>query len=79
MLKRRRAVRKRSFIPATLATTDVEVACTILDISESGARLRLPPGYFLSSSCYVRAPELGKAVRSRIVWRQKGELGLTFS
>ena len=78
MADKRDAVRKRSFIPATIAAGNVEVACTILDLSETGAKLRLPAGYFLSSSCYIRTPQLGTSVPSRIVWRSQGEAGIVF-
>lgn len=78
MAEKRYTVRRRSFIPATIATSDIVVPCMIVDISEAGAKLRLPPGYFVCSAFYVRAPELGQAVSSRIVWRRKGEMGVRF-
>ncbi len=78
MAEKRYTVRRRSFIPASIATAEIVVPCTILDISKSGAKLRLPPGFFLCSPFYVRAPELGKAIPSRIVWRSKGEMGVRF-
>lgn len=71
--------RRSAQMPASLSSTDINVACTIVDISDKGAKLKLRPGYFLSKACYLQISDLGRTVLSHVVWRTRTEAGVSFS
>ena len=56
----------------------IDVPCTILDLSPSGARVQVQPGLFLPRILSLRARELGADRLVQVVWRNKTQLGVHF-
>ncbi len=79
MKESRNVPRKSSQMPASLSSSNVNMACTIVNISPKGAKLKFRPGYFLSRACYLQISDLGRTVLSHVVWRTRTEAGVSFS
>src|SRR5829696_7116805 len=55
------------------------VPCTILDVSQSGARLMLPGNEDVPSEFILLLSEHGRARRQcRVAWRRKDKVGVEF-
>jgi hypothetical protein len=78
MSDKRESPRRRISAPAVITSGHARVDCTIVDLSPTGARVRLGSGVFLGNDCTIAASMLLEAVASRIVWRRGSEIGLRF-
>ena len=79
-VQRRKSLRKAVGLPASLTTTDgLHIAsCTVLDISDGGARLKLDEPTTVPDSLTLRL--YGRAFRHCAVrWRSGREVGVQFS
>lgn len=65
-------------MPGRLVTDRLDLPCTILDLSPSGARLQVQPGMFLPKQLMLRASELGADRPVHVVWRNRTQLGVQF-
>jgi hypothetical protein len=77
--ERRRAPRRRIVRAAEITTpSGDEIMCVLVDISTTGARLRVPPDVIIPDRfrLSVAALSLGKACRLR--WRRANEVGVEF-
>ena len=74
--ERRRFPRIDTWIDGRVYADYQYTKCTILDLSENGARLR-PRSVFIPNSVSVQFPGLG-TVAGNVVWRRKGQVGLKF-
>jgi hypothetical protein len=54
------------------------IACTIRDVSATGARVKLKASEFLSRPVYMVIAKTGAAFQAEIAWSRDGELGLAF-
>jgi hypothetical protein len=54
------------------------VDCTIVDVSSTGARLRLPDGAFLAEPLFLIDLTHGLAFKARLAWRRDNKAGLEF-
>ena len=79
MTEKRSATRKLASIPAMLASATADIPCTIVDLTDDGAKLRLRPGYLLSTTCFLRTVDLGGAIPGRVAWRRKNDVGVFFT
>ena len=77
-MEKRIQERTATSMPAHLFSDRVNVDCEILDLSASGARLRVRPGLFLPKHFTLRAPELGGDKAVEVMWRNKVQLGVRF-
>lgn len=90
---RRNSQRKSFFFPATIYRQDRTIlcGCKILDISETGARLKIdkefaevtldiPPAFLLSMTARddVLHESLSVARRCELVWQKEREVGVRF-
>ena len=55
-----------------------EIACTVRDVSLTGARLRLAAGAILPDRVTLRVPIRGECRLGRIVWRDGDAVGVQF-
>lgn len=78
MQNKRDSARKPVSVPATIESGAIQVHGTILDVSATGARVRLTSNAFLSTQCTLTTALFGSAIPSRIVWRRGADLGLRF-
>jgi hypothetical protein len=78
MQNKRDSVRKAVSVPATIDSGGLKVHGTILDVSSTGARVRLASNAFLSTQCTLTTALFGAAIPSRIVWRRGPDIGLRF-
>ena len=78
MQNNRQSARHPVSVPGTIASGHTQVGGLVLDVSATGARVRLSSGAFLSNHCVLTTSLLGEAVPSRIVWRRGAEIGLRF-
>ena len=76
--EKRAADRKPTSLPAHIITDQMSVACTILDMSSSGARLQVQPGLFLPKRLTIRAAEIGGNRVVEVVWRNRTQGGVRF-
>ena len=78
MQNKRDSTRKPVSVPAVIESGSIQVHGTILDVSATGARVRLGSNAFLSTQCTLTTSLFGAALPSRIVWRRGAEIGLRF-
>jgi hypothetical protein len=78
MTERRRHERYVFTAPATLECGSAKVSGAILDISSTGARMRLASRLFLDQTCIVTAADYGVRVPGRVVWRRGSDVGIFF-
>ncbi len=76
--EQRSASRVPTSITAHLISDNLNIPCTILDLSANGARLEIQPGLFLPKVLLLRARELGADRAVRVMWRNKTQLGVYF-
>ena len=76
----RRHERKRLVQAAQLSVAggSRRIHCIIRDISEGGARLRIPLGFETSSDIDLYIPDTAFERRARIVWREQHSIGIEF-
>ena len=78
MSDKRRRGRSTTNIAGRLTSDQLDLPCTILDMSETGARLQIEPGVFLPKLFVLRAPEAGGDLEVDVVWRNRTQLGVRF-
>ena len=78
MNEKRNTDRSSTAIAARLLSPQLDVPCTILDLSSTGARVQVQPGLFLPKFLSLRARELGADRTVQVVWRNKTQLGVHF-
>jgi hypothetical protein len=78
-LGRRTSPRQRVMLTALIVDIEAEtvVRCRVENVSESGARLRLPEPRFLPPSFWLIAVTAGLAYRASTVWRDGVVLGIS--
>ena len=78
--EKRKATRRKSFLRALVyfdgAASPVE--CLIRDISEAGARLRLPDLHTRAGALSLFIPSNGKKFKGTIRWQHEDEIGILF-
>ena len=65
-------------VPVMIESGGTHVGGLVLDVSATGARVRLNTGAFLANHCVMTTALFGEAVPSRIIWRRGAEIGLRF-
>ena len=78
MQNKRHSARKPVSVPALIESGSIQVHGTIVDVSATGARVKLASHAFLSTHCALTTSIFGSAIPSRIVWRRGAEVGLRF-
>ena len=78
MSEKRNTDRNTTQIAGRLLSAQLDVPCTILDLSATGARVQVQPGLFLPKLLSLRARELGADRLVRVVWRNKTQIGVHF-
>ncbi len=80
MLERRDDTRRRVLLGGTVETAAClpQLACTVRDVSLSGARLRIASGAILPERVILRVPIRGECRLGRVVWRDGEMVGLRF-
>ncbi len=76
----RRSQRLRALLGGKLAFGEgyFTVDCLVRDLSNEGARVKLPPGQAVPGSLYFLELRSGSAFEARVVWRRHPEIGLQF-
>ncbi|MFC6792601.1 PilZ domain-containing protein [Methylobacterium komagatae] len=80
-MKERRDVERRRVLLGGLIETAAflpEIACTIRNVSLTGARIRIAEGSILPERVILRVPIRGECREARIVWRDGDSVGLHF-
>jgi len=77
---RRAAQRQRAFLGGKLVFGNGAFTpnCTIRDISETGARVKMPSAELISNDVYLIDIKKGVAYEARVMWRTPAECGLKF-
>ncbi|MGY6246869.1 PilZ domain-containing protein [Bosea thiooxidans] len=71
--------RHRRVEPAKLRVAGGETfSCMIRDISDGGARLRVPVGFDQKGTVYITSPTAGMDREARIVWQDDSSIGIAF-
>ena len=79
-LEHRNTPRRKSLLAGIILhgeaglTTD----CTIRDLTDSGAKARIPSAVFMSAPIVLIIPTHDAAFSVRVMWEQYGEVGLQF-
>ena len=76
--EQRRHVRKRVLWVARLETKDGPLSCTILNVSRSGAKLRVAAPNLQHQSVKLVMETYG-ALSAEIVWQNADKMGIRFS
>ena len=76
----RHEARRRAFLGAKLVfgAGAFTVDCVVRDISEDGARVRLPEGQPVPDILYLVEMRSGMAYEARVAWKRHPEIGLAF-
>ena len=76
----RRTMRKRSLLSGKIAYHEgsFTLSCTIRDISEGGARVKIPNGQILPTMVFLIDVREGCAYDACTKWQSKTEAGLEF-
>jgi hypothetical protein len=76
----RRTQRRRSLLSGKIAYNNgsYTLSCTIRDLSEVGAKVRIPNGQVLPSQVFLIDIREGCAYDSAVKWQGKTEAGLEF-
>ena len=64
---------------AIIANADATIDCTILDISESGARLELNNVDIITARFKLYVPDIDYIHNCEVVWRNTDQLGVKFA
>ncbi len=78
MTDKRHTDRTSTAIAGRLLSAQLDVPCTILDLSSTGARVQVQPGLFLPKLLSLRAKELGADRLVQVVWRNRTQIGVHF-
>jgi hypothetical protein len=76
---RRKSRRQRVLLAALIVEFDSDsvVRCRVDNVSDSGARIRLPEPRFLPASFWLIAVTAGLAYRAKTIWRDGDRLGVS--
>ena len=76
---RRKSRRQRVLLAALIVEleSDNVIRCRVDNVSESGARIRLPEPRFLPASFWLIAVTAGLAYRAKTTWRDGDRLGVS--
>ena len=76
----RRSMRQRSFLGAKLVYGGgaFTIDCVVRDVSETGARVRVPPGQAVPDQLFLVEMRSGIAYEARVAWKRHPEIGLEF-
>lgn len=80
MSEQRGTKRSRTLLPARIdiAELGTDLACTIRDLSETGARLQVPAGVTIPATFRMHVPRFDRWVRANLKWRRGNEIGVEF-
>lgn len=80
MLERRDDARRRVLLGGWIETAAFlpDLACTVRDVSLTGARLRIAGDAILPGRVILRVPVRGECRLGRVVWRDGESVGLRF-
>lgn len=78
MTERRHDERYVFTASATFECSGARIPGATLDVSISGARMRLASRSFLHPTGIVTAPAYGMRVQGRVVWRRGADVGIRF-
>ena len=80
VVNRRLELRKRVPLRALIAFADGAntIECTILDMSDQGARVQFPKDSRFPSAFQLISPSQGKVYDATVVWCGTSEVGLAF-
>ena len=78
---RRGAIRTKTLLSGKAIVGDAlfSADCIILDLSETGARVRVPPDARLGPPLYLLFLRNGRVVEAAAAWRRGEEAGLVFT
>lgn len=76
----RHGTRERIFLPARASYGNgaISTSCTVLQLSETGARLNLPAAFSLPETFAIAIPQRNIDCRARLVWREGDKVGIEF-
>jgi hypothetical protein len=76
----RRAMRIRTFLQARISYGDgaMSIACTVNQLSDTGARITLPTSCALPELFDLAIPQRGVVRKAKFVWRKDDQLGVDF-
>jgi hypothetical protein len=76
----RRSARHRAFLGAKLIFGDAAftIDCVVRDLSETGARVKLPEGQAVPDHLYLLETRSGVAYEAHVAWKRHPEIGLEF-
>ena len=78
MVEKRTRPRTRIDIPAHIVADRNTEHCTIVDMSDGGARLHVGSRLIVPTSLSLRAPDIGMVLAGQVVWRSKTQVGVRF-
>lgn len=80
MVERRHDTRRRVCLGGLIETAAFlpEIACTVRDVSLTGARIRIAPGAVLPERVVLRVPIRRECRLGRVVWQAGDAVGLHF-
>jgi hypothetical protein len=80
VVQRRRQLRKKTFLGGMIVSSDgaLVVDCTIRDLSESGARVRIPNSLIVPERAFLIVSRRETAYEVAVVRSRGDELGLKF-
>ncbi|MCW5697469.1 MAG: PilZ domain-containing protein [Bauldia sp.] len=76
-LDRRRAPRRRTTAVATIHVFGQRMTCSVVDISDSGAKIDIPPEWIVPPSFYLHIPGERVFSRASLVWRSTFQAGVS--
>ena len=77
---RRRILRRKVALPAILAAMDngVSFDCLIRDLSETGAKLAVPPSEAIPEMFFIIDVRARTAHKATLIWQTKKEIGVQY-
>jgi len=74
----KRPVRVRLSVPSVINAGDTQVACTMLDISQQGAKMACTHPFAIRQSVRLNADGLPLELPAKVCWRRGDQIGLAF-
>ena len=76
----RQTTRERLFLPAraSYAHGAISTACTVVQLSATGARLNIDTSFTIPEIFELSIPQRGIDCRARLVWREGAKAGVEF-
>ena len=74
------ARRERTFLKAKASYSDgaMSTPCTVVQISETGARLNIDASFVLPDLFDIEIPQRSITCRAKVVWRDQTQVGVEF-